>query len=137
MAIKVLYHANCTDGAGAALAAFIAMGDTAEYIPVQYGYPPPMYGPSDIIYIVDFSYPRSVLMDMADRVSMVVVLDHHKTAKADLEGLEHDNMKVFFDMNKSGAVLTWEYFHPDRPTPLLFNHIQDRDLWKFERQGSV
>jgi oligoribonuclease NrnB/cAMP/cGMP phosphodiesterase (DHH superfamily) len=112
------------------------MGDTAEYIPVQYKQAPPAVGPSDVVFIVDFCYPRDVLVEMANKVALVVVLDHHKTSEAALKGLEHDNMKVFFDMNKSGAVMTWEYFHPDRPVPLLLNHIQDRDLWRFERPGS-
>lgn len=136
MATKVLYHANCTDGAGAALAAFISMGDTAEYIPVQYGNKPPAYGASDVIYLVDFSYPREIMLEMADGAAMVIVLDHHKTAQEALESLEHDNLRIVFDMEKSGAVLSWEYFHPDRPVPLLLRHIQDRDLWLFNMEGS-
>jgi len=35
--IVVLYHANCLDGFGAAYAAWKKFGDTADYIPVQYG----------------------------------------------------------------------------------------------------
>ena len=35
---------------------------------------------------------------------------------------------VLFDMNRSGAMISWEYFHLERPIPDLFRYIQDRDL---------
>jgi oligoribonuclease NrnB/cAMP/cGMP phosphodiesterase (DHH superfamily) len=35
-------------------------------------------------------------------------------------------------MTKSGAVLAWEYFHPNLPVPELFKYVQDRDLWRWE-----
>ena len=37
----VLYHDNCRDGFGAALAAWCRFGDTADYQSVQYGRPAP------------------------------------------------------------------------------------------------
>jgi oligoribonuclease NrnB/cAMP/cGMP phosphodiesterase (DHH superfamily) len=136
MAVKVLYHANCTDGAGSALAAYIAMGDRAEYIPVQYGYKPPEITAADAVYMVDFSYPQETLFEMARTGAQIMILDHHKTAKDDLESIDHPNIEVQFDMSRSGAVMTWEYFHPDRPVPALLAHIQDRDLWQFKLPGS-
>lgn len=33
-----------------------------------------------------------------------------------------------FDMNKSGALLTWEYFHPDQLLPDIIKYVSDRDL---------
>ena len=33
----VIYHAHCTDGFGAAFAAWMKLGDDAEYVPMQYG----------------------------------------------------------------------------------------------------
>ena len=41
MKTLVLYHANCPDGFGAALAAWKHFGNEAEYVPVQYGKEPP------------------------------------------------------------------------------------------------
>lgn len=136
MKTLVLYHANCTDGSGSALSAYLIFGDSAEYIPVQYGEAPPPFTAGDILYIVDFSYPRDVLLEMAERASVIQVIDHHKTAEADLESIDHPNIKVHFDMNQSGAVMTWKFFHPDRSVPPLLQHIQDRDLWLFKMHGS-
>lgn len=122
------------DGFGAALAAWLKFGEGADYFYAAYGEPPP--SPEDLwgrdVYVVDFSYPRNVLAEMRKVASRVMVIDHHKTAQAELEGVEG----CIFDMSKSGAVLAWEFFRPDKPVPELFLYIQDRDLWKWELPSS-
>jgi oligoribonuclease NrnB/cAMP/cGMP phosphodiesterase (DHH superfamily) len=35
-------------------------------------------------------------------------------------------------MTKSGAILSWEFFHPGKEPPKFIQYIQDRDLWKWE-----
>ena len=131
----ILYHSNCYDGFGAAFAAWKYFGTTAEYRPVGYNKPIPVDAHSfRHVYIVDFSYPREELIRLADS-TRVVVLDHHKTAEENLRGLDHPNLEIVFDMNRSGAGITWDYFH-DTLRPLLIDHIQDRDLWKFQMEGS-
>lgn len=129
----VLYHANCFDGSGAAYAAWAALGDKdTSYIPVQYGEAPPEMASGSNIYIVDFSYPKDVLTGLLDASEKLVVLDHHKTAKEALEGFPG----AVFDMDKSGAILAWEYFHKNKPVPDLLCLIQDRDLWKWQDERS-
>ena len=128
----VLYHANCTDGTGSKYAAWVLFQDKAEYIPVQYGKPVPEMDPGSKIYIVDFSYPKDVLEQLRSVHKLVMVLDPHKTAQADLEGVKD----CVFDMTKSGCVMTWEYFHKNEKVPELLLDIQDRDLWKFKRKNS-
>ena len=125
--MKVLYHAGCDDGFGAAYAIWLKYGYKAKYIPVQYGQDFPEVSPGETVFVVDFSYPRDVLQDIANRCKLVV-LDHHKTAMDDLADLPF----AHFDMNKSGAVLAWEYFHPNRPIPVLLKYVQDYDLWTKE-----
>jgi oligoribonuclease NrnB/cAMP/cGMP phosphodiesterase (DHH superfamily) len=135
--VAVLYHANCMDGVGSAWAAranFYGEPDGAvEYIPVQYGQePPPLDDPERFpnlssVYILDFSYPRDVLLRWRDRFETILVLDHHKSAEEDLRGLDFAS----FDMDKSGAVMAWEEFHPGVPVPTILRYIQDRDLWRW------
>lgn len=146
----IIHHGPCMDGAGAALAAYMKFGEDAEYRAAQYGDPPPT---SDEVrgrevYIVDFSYPRADLerihatiiknvqivggQGTEDLGGKLVVLDHHKTAKADLEGLDF----CTFDMNKSGAMLAWEHFHPGTKVPKLIQYIQDRDIWTWNLPDS-
>lgn len=130
----VLYHGNCYDGFGAAFAFWLTLRDKATYIPVIYGQPMPEIPDGSTVYIVDFSYPRQVLKELSARSRMLVVLDHHKTAQADLDGLQGELTKdhiIKFDMNKSGAVMAWEFWIGEH-VPQFILYLQDRDLWKFE-----
>jgi oligoribonuclease NrnB/cAMP/cGMP phosphodiesterase (DHH superfamily) len=133
-----LYHANCTDGKGSALAAWMKHGDEGcKYIPVQYDEKPPKMKKGAEIYILDFSYPGLTLEKMAKKHESIVILDHHKTAQSTLESVRlPDNINAVFDMERSGAVISWEYFHPNTDVPELLLHIQDRDLWQWEMNGT-
>lgn len=125
-----IYHANCTDGFAAAWAVRKHFGDgKVEFHEGRYGEAPPDVTGRRVI-IVDFSYKRDVLLNMIEQSSGLIVLDHHKSAQEDLHALGF-KAKAYFDMNKSGAMLAWEHFHPGEPAPLLFDYIQDRDLWQF------
>lgn len=129
----ILYHAACMDGTGARFAAWKKFGDEAEYIAVQYGKPLPEMEPKSRVFIVDFSYPREVLEQLRSTHQELVVLDHHKTAQEALEGFPG----CIFDMNRSGAVMAWEYFHPGVPVPVLLQYVQDRDLWKWTMKNTA
>lgn len=138
----VLYHANCRDGFGAAYAAWMTHGWHAEYIPCAYGTPPPEVPPGALVWILDFSYPAEVLKRFAQNTTLTVVLDHHESAQRSLADLPpvyrhtNSNLRVHFDMNKSGARLAWEYFHPTKEVPWMIKMIEDRDLWNFQYRDS-
>ena len=126
----ILYHGNCWDGFGAAWAAKGALeGSSHIYVPVSYGQPIPNIPDNQNVYILDFSYPADILLNLAERSQDVVVLDHHASAQKDLAGLQHDRLYIEFDMTHSGAVLAWQYFLPDEPVTALLSYIEDRDLW--------
>ena len=129
-----IYHKNCADGFGAALAVktyFDEMDQGCEFIAAHYDNDAPDVSGKNV-YIVDFSYPRDVLVAMNESANKLVVLDHHKSAQAALDGLDF----CIFDMARSGAVMAWNYFHPSKELPKLLAHIQDRDLWTWKLKGS-
>ena len=100
------------------------------------------------VLIVDFFYPLPILRAMAAEARSVLVLDHHKTAREDLAELltppatwsswinpiqwTGPNLRAIFDLNRSGAGLTWDYLHPGVPRPRIIDLIEDRDLWRFK-----
>lgn len=130
---SVLYHADCLDGYGAALAAWMLLDGDVRYVPVKYGQPPPEVDLGECITIVDFSYPKDQLIQLVQRCGHVTVLDHHESAARELEPLiGQRGFHIRFDMEQCGATLSWEHFHPNKPTPTLFKYLRDRDLWKFE-----
>lgn len=147
-----IYHGNCADGFTAAWAVWKLLGDSAEYHAGQYGVAPPDVAGRDVL-LVDFSYKADVLLEMERKAKTLLVLDHHKTAQADLAHLppppttfydrhaflEHarqNNMPpsyAVFDMNRSGAGIAWDFLHPGEKRPLLIDYVEDRDLWRFNQ----
>ncbi len=133
--ILCIYHGGCDDGFAAAWAVRRALGeDRVEFHAGVYQVEPPDVGGREVL-LVDFSYKRPVLERMIAVADTLTVLDHHRTAEADLAGLNNSRpgVKVIFDMERSGAGLAWDYFHPGKPRPELIDLVEDRDLWRFHR----
>jgi uncharacterized protein len=149
----VIYHANCWDGFCAAWVARRALGEI-EAVPAHYATEPPNVT-GRTVYLLDFSYPRQVMRRLLAQARWLVVLDHHKTAQAELDGLVDEFVMrpdlianapgsklplIWFDMGKSGGRLAWEYFnrqHGPSPSdvqipksPWLVDYTEDRDLWR-------
>ncbi|MEK7067275.1 MAG: DHHA1 domain-containing protein [Patescibacteria group bacterium] len=125
--IIVLYHINCTDGFGAAYAAWKKFGNRANYIPVQHQAPPPRGLRGKEIYTVDFSYPMLITQKLLRENKRLTSIDHHISAKE----ATLSTHKPLYAVNHSGAVLSWKYFHPSKNVPRLLLHIEDTDIWKF------
>jgi len=123
----VIYHKNCTDGFGAAYSAWRLLGNRAEYVACSHGQPPPDVKGKNVA-ICDFSFKNDVTKKMIETAEALVILDHHKSAMVEL----HDIPDAVFNMEKSGAVITWEFFHPGKDVPKFIQYIEDRDLWKWE-----
>ncbi|MHB1057263.1 MAG: hypothetical protein ACYC0F_05205 [Rhodanobacter sp.] len=170
----VIYHANCADGFTAAWAVWRRFGAGAVYMPAAYQSPPPDVAGRDVI-LVDFSYSPDVLRAIALTARSILLLDHHKSAEADVpresrtgpeyltcaridapewtaprnweqiqacvemdrcENIGRSVVYALFDMNRSGAGIAWDFFHPGVARPALVNHVEDRDLWRFALPGT-
>jgi oligoribonuclease NrnB/cAMP/cGMP phosphodiesterase (DHH superfamily) len=83
---------------------------------------------NDEYIIVDFSFPRDLMIAMNNKAKSMIVIDHHKTAEEICKGLDF----CMFNMNESGASLAWEYFFPDKIIPEVVRYVADRDLWRFK-----
>lgn len=146
--IICIYHGNCADGFGAAWAVRAALGEAVEFYPGVYQQAPPDVAGKRVV-MVDFSYKRPVLEQMAQAAQSILILDHHRSAMEDLTGLPQPpndlpDRRVWlpdagvyarFDMERSGARLAWDHFHA-APPPRLIEHIEDRDLWRFQLPGT-
>jgi len=153
--IVIIHHEGCSDGICAAMILrnfFLTLDGNRNIncIPAKYGDIPP--APAVLgnkhVYIVDFSYPREDLVEINKVARTLVVLDHHKSAKANCEGLPF----AFFDESRCGAELAFAYVSTrktmggydldiqfdlgkvDLPgkAPLIVQYVADRDLWKWE-----
>lgn len=120
----VVYHGDCPDGFGAAFAAWKRYGEGADYVPVNHGDPPPKTKGRHVL-MADFAYDRGTTERLAEASASLVVLDHHRSAASELGDLPY----CVFDMDRSGAVMAWQYLH-EEPVPALLRYVQDRDLWR-------
>ncbi len=160
-----IYHGNCADGFGAAWAVRYALGDAVEFHPGVYQDAPPDVTGRDVI-LVDFSYKRPVLLEMADKARSMLVIDHHKSAAEDLAA----DGNYIVDFGNYTGNQTWQRFRDNvmqdemegcpyariyaifdmersgagmawdffvgGGRPPLIDHIEDRDLWRFKLDGT-
>ena len=162
-----IYHGGCDDGFGAAWAVWRKWPDI-EFVPGYHGKPifsaRTQFAGKHLLF-VDFSLKREAMAALVSgdlegaNAASIVVIDHHKTAEAELEPfihapalgislseidvpacfgklgeLERLPILAFFDMQSSGAVMAWDFCHGiprNDPPPTMLSLIQDRDLWKF------
>lgn len=138
--ILVLYHANCTDGWTAAWAAWKKLGDSAEYLPATYQSGEVFDVAGREVYFLDYCPEPEELQSYVKLAGSIVVLDHHKSSEeACKQRFEFSSVAwdtchrfdLFFDMNRSGAAMAWDYFHPEEKRPALVNYVEDRDLWRW------
>jgi oligoribonuclease NrnB/cAMP/cGMP phosphodiesterase (DHH superfamily) len=148
------HHFPCADGFAAA---WIARRKWPDLLVkgTNYGRPLPDVDISGKnLLIADFSYKHDVLLNLATKARSIVILDHHKTAQADLVAFKAEiggsakfaaaqvdamlgdlagrscpAIVAHFNMQRSGAALVWEFCFPDEPLPLLVELVEDRDLW--------
>lgn len=148
----VIYHGGgCTDGFGAAFAAWLKLGDGAEYLPMNYGSIPEVQDLRDLVderdvYILDFSLPRAGMDEVFRSAKRVEWYDHHKSAFEMWCGIYEHGMEFYdvvdgkhyiaLDDKRSGAMLAWHNFHPGTEVPMLIQHIDDRDRWQFKLDGT-
>jgi oligoribonuclease NrnB/cAMP/cGMP phosphodiesterase (DHH superfamily) len=134
----VVFHKNCPsgDGFGSAFAAWLALGDSAEYLAADYGDRLPDAKGRDV-YILDLSFDQTDLEKIASQASSLTLLDHHLSAQRKLSCYKPACCgKIHFDMGSSGCALAWREFHPGKPLPKILEHVQDRDLWTWKMPDS-
>lgn len=124
------YHKNCSDGFGAATAAYWHH-PKSNFIALGHGDKVELVDEDSILYFLDIAPKKQVIDELRASGRRCIIIDHHKTALEE-HGNEHpDN---HFDMSHSGAVLTWNFFKSsiEEEVPQLLQYIEDKDLWRFQ-----
>lgn len=130
----VYYHDKCCDGFTSAFIIWyynktkfgLEQANNITYIPCSYYNDIECENNKNVI-MCDFSLPFDKLKNLIEISKSFLILDHHKTSLNDLQNIP-DQYKIF-DMKKSGAGLTWDYFYPGVKIPQFIKYVQDRDLW--------
>ncbi len=125
--IVVCYHKGCLDGFGGAYAAWKALGSSADYVGLDHQEAVPPALKNKTIYFIDFCYPVPVMKKVVGTNKKVIVLDHHKSQEEAIY-LASD---FRFELDHSGSVIAWKYFHSGKKVPYLLQVIEDNDLFLF------
>lgn len=160
--ILCVHHHPCVDGYASAWVMNRTFPHEVQFHPGKYQDQPPDVTGRDVV-MVDFSYKRAVIEEMRKTARSILIIDHHKTAAEDLGDYpeiktgvgawrrwmefvgiaSRDPSKptgiisVCFDMTRSGAGLTWDFFCEGKQRPALINLIEDRDLWRNDGKGTI
>ncbi len=138
----ILYHASCTDGAGAAWSAWKHFGDDAKYIAVgkqskKQSSMMKKCKAADIVFMCDMMLSIEQIREIMDADTKVHVLDHHISNIEKLDNLrgefqrEYPNhFRDFCDLKRSGAGIAWDHFN-DESRPAIIDYVEDFDLWNW------
>ena len=149
--VVIVYHDHCHDGVTAAWAASRRFPDASFYA-ASYATPVDVarFGGKHVL-VVDFCWPRQITQELlsgAHPVKSLTVLDHHVTSFHDVlrpvsKWLEEapanvvDRLYFTYDVNRSGAGITWDVLFAGRRAGVKTNRhpvidlVEDRDLWRF------
>jgi oligoribonuclease NrnB/cAMP/cGMP phosphodiesterase (DHH superfamily) len=132
----VLFHYPCQDGLTSGWIAdhyHKTHNQHIELYPIQHG---TLIEYSRLenkkVLFCDYAPSLEILNELEKIATTITILDHHISAKKALENKSY----AVFDMNKSGAGLTWSYFYPDTQTPDFIQMVQDRDIWTWKLPNS-
>lgn len=132
MSTIVIYHNDCPDGIMALACVLRAIPDAIPYAGRYDEQPDYDRLRGHDVIIVDFSWKRQAMMRIQAEARTLFVLDHHKSAEAELAGLQG----CVFDMHRSGAGMAWDCF-VGGPRHWVIDYTEDRDLWRFQLPDSV
>jgi len=114
MDIIVFYHKNCPDGFACAWSAWKKFKNKAEYIPLNYQDSFDYNLKGKKIYFLDVCPNRKVLEKLKKTGCEIVIIDHHLSAKKNLDLASPGSFIMRLNMKRSASVLTWKYFFQRR-----------------------
>jgi len=82
----------------------------------------------DYVIIMDYSLPTNLTKKLKSVGTYILNIDHHKFNEDKVKEAD----ETVFDIEHSGAVLTWLYFNPEKDIPKILYYIEDRDIWNWK-----
>ena len=147
--VLCVYHKDCMDGISSAYIVDERLGkyNNITFLAMQYGEDffnefektEDNIKTFDEVIVVDFCLQIEEYKILESFVDHITILDHHKTAIKVVEELQENKIyTIVFDMNISGALVTFDYFNMQEfgYNRLPFEYISDRDIWAWKLKNS-
>ena len=157
---QIVYHDRCIDGYTSLLLAWAALRGVVSIHPGRHGVEDFIPQEDGAVIFVDFCYPLEEMRRIAEKVRVLVVVDHHASTVGIMEYLDaskvvigrmHNGVPVgsttgpetasfhmwspgvysYLDMDMCGAALTLRFFNDLHPSDSpVVARINSRDMWK-------
>lgn len=141
----VITHENCNDGfvSRAIIDDYFKKNDYTNYTflkgsyTVDYNEYFSNFENCNLI-LADFSFDTNKIdiNYLLGIVKSITIIDHHQSAIQKYNNIIHPKLTKIFDIEKCGAMLTWEYLFTNEDPPILIHFVQDRDLWIFNNPNT-
>lgn len=130
----VIYHANCLDGMTSAAIAYMKLGDSATYLPGKYRELDLDAFEGDELILLDFSFDEPTINKLMSKGCQIRIIDHHEEPISKIAHLPLT--ELVYDVNESGASLSWNYFFQGLELPKMVEHARDYDLFHRQLPGT-
>ncbi len=140
--IDCFFHTDCVDGfVAACLVKMFHPDDVVNFHPTDYSFANLKNIKGKDLIFVDIAPPPEFIMGFGDGLDALLILDHHASAldawRQYLPAVHaNENYQVRFDLNESGASLTWKHFR-NTDLPELIEHVRNYDLYQFDNKGKA
>ena len=127
-----IYHRNCLDGFASLIILIKSkklQNDSIIFKDVPFAK----------IIPKDIKDKNNILKEIVEQANTVTFIDHHVTIKDDIDLLQNkypNKLKIIYDVNESGASLTWKFFFGKKNFPLFVKYIKDADIGKWELKNT-
>ena len=133
----VFFHSPCNDGFGCSYIIWLYCTQHDMPLPEFIGLRPNDPAPIELckgknVVVTDLSWNRVDVLEMSKVSESLLILDHHKTAFDNLDGVfddVDDNSTFIFGKDCAGINLTWDYYFTQE-IPDFLRYIALRDIWQ-------
>ncbi|AMQ10557.1 putative DHH superfamily phosphohydrolase [Brazilian marseillevirus] len=130
--VVACYHGGCSDGIASAWVLSKRFPNASFY-----GIRP---AETELGHI-DFEDSTVFFLDVCpssfpDNAKEIFVFDHHVTNKRIVDNLDQENIRVVFDSEKCGCLITWDELFPFIERPWFLLYVDDRDRWQWKLENS-
>jgi oligoribonuclease NrnB/cAMP/cGMP phosphodiesterase (DHH superfamily) len=100
------------------------------------GQPPYFIRSTDLVYILDISFPVKAMTELFNNVGELTWIDHHKSAIETMVEFEEDHIiNGIRDTKFAACELTWQYLFPEEEVPTIVHYLGRYDCFGHKGTG--
>lgn len=129
--IQVFYHGDLDGKTSAAI--IKRLWPDAFCVPVNHNKDPnwSIMKPGGVLFVVDFSFSYEIMQRLNQEYKLIWIDHHDPIVEYGKLGFNPEGNRAIIP-GKSGAMLVWEFLHPNEECPRFIKYVSDYDTWMFK-----